>query len=69
MSDHRGEPRRPEPTGTCWCGCGDATGEGAFFVPGHDGRAFSKLVRRYGGLAGVIEALGGVEAMGEEASP
>ena len=27
------------PTGKCWCGCGEETTRGAFFVPGHDKKA------------------------------
>jgi len=33
------------PTGECWCGCGQATGIGAFFVPGHDKVGESAIVK------------------------
>jgi hypothetical protein len=39
------------PVGECWCGCGERVGVGAFFVPGHDRRAESAVIRReYGGI-------------------
>jgi hypothetical protein len=31
--------RQPEPTGTCWYGCGEETRPGRFFLHGHDGIA------------------------------
>lgn len=33
------------PTGECWCGCGEPTGVGAFFVSGHDKRAEAAVVK------------------------
>ncbi|MER7914776.1 MULTISPECIES: hypothetical protein [unclassified Streptomyces] len=40
---------RPAPTGRCWCGCGLATGPGAYFRQGHDKIAEAAvLVTRYG---------------------
>jgi hypothetical protein len=33
------------PTGECWCGCGEETGLGAFFVSGHDKRAEAAVVK------------------------
>lgn len=33
------------PTGECWCGCGEETSVGAFFVSGHDKRAESAIVK------------------------
>jgi hypothetical protein len=33
------------PTGECWCGCGEETSRGAFFVSGHDKRAESAVVK------------------------
>jgi hypothetical protein len=33
------------PTGECWCGCGEETAVGAFFVSGHDKRAESAIVK------------------------
>jgi hypothetical protein len=45
------EPRRRwmvidvKPVGECWCGCGDETSRGAFFVSGHDKRGESAVVK------------------------
>jgi hypothetical protein len=40
------------PTGECWCGCGADTGQGYFFMPGHDKRAESAVILvEYGGVA------------------
>lgn len=33
------------PTGQCWCGCGEATSIGAFFLSGHDRRAEAAVVK------------------------
>lgn len=33
------------PTGTCWCGCDEPVGRGAFFVSGHDKRAEAAVVK------------------------
>jgi hypothetical protein len=33
------------PTGECWCGCGEETSIGAFFVSGHDKRAEAAVVK------------------------
>jgi hypothetical protein len=42
--------KAPEPTGLCWCRCGEATSEGRFFRPGHDRRAFEHVLKaKYGG--------------------
>ncbi|MEU2878328.1 hypothetical protein ACWEL8_01760 [Streptomyces sp. NPDC004690] len=42
-------PRLPGPTGRCWCGCGQETGAGAYFRPGHDKTAEAAvLATRYG---------------------
>lgn len=32
------------PTGTCWCGCGEQVGLGAFFARGHDKVAEAALL-------------------------
>jgi hypothetical protein len=38
------------PTGTCWCGCGEEVGLGAFFARGHDKVAEAALLAtRYDG--------------------
>jgi hypothetical protein len=38
-----------QPTGECWCGCGQRTSRGAFFLSGHDKRAEAAVVKvRYG---------------------
>ena len=49
-----------EPTGKCWCGCGDDC-ERAFFVPGHDQRALYAALDRlgygeHGAIARFLEA-------------
>lgn len=44
--------KRVLPTGECWDGCGTDVPRGAFFVPGHDRRADSMLIKmKYGGVA------------------
>jgi hypothetical protein len=49
MSSSRGLPRLI-PTGTCWCGCGEEAGIGAFFARGHDKIAEAALLAtEYGG--------------------
>jgi hypothetical protein len=45
-----------DPTGFCWCGCGEKTPDGSYFVPGHDKRAESEVIKRiYGSVAGMVE--------------
>jgi hypothetical protein len=34
---------RPQPTGTCYCGCGSEVGPGAYFRTGHDKKAEGDL--------------------------
>lgn len=34
-----------EPTGTCWCGCGQPTKPGRFFVQTHDRTAESAVIK------------------------
>ena len=52
------------PTGKCWCGCGEQTKPGKFFVQTHDGKAYGYLrklhIGRYGndGLANILLAMG-----------
>lgn len=42
-------PAQPAPTGSCWCGCGQTTGHGAYFRQGHDKIAEAAvLATRYG---------------------
>lgn len=39
-----------KPTGTCWCGCGAATAKNSFFIPGHDSKSESAILKlHYGG--------------------
>jgi len=56
-------PRKSEkrliPTGDCWCGCGEETGVGAFFAPGHDKRAEAAVVKTvYGSVPELLIAHG-----------
>lgn len=55
-----GTRRAIQPTGKCWCGCGEATDKPeAFFLPGHDRKAEASLVReQYGSVAGLLDAHG-----------
>ena len=47
------------PTGTCWCGCGEPTSRGAFFVPGHDKIAESAIVKvEYGSVPDLLDQHG-----------
>lgn len=51
--------KRLIPTGDCWCGCGEETGRGSFFKPGHDKTAESNLITmKYGSVAGFLRELG-----------
>ena len=34
---------KAQPVGRCWCGCGETTSEGRFFVQTHDGTALKYL--------------------------
>lgn len=39
-----------KPTGTCWCGCGQKTASGKFFVRTHDKTAtYALIASRFGG--------------------
>jgi hypothetical protein len=50
---------RQLPTGECWCGCGTATSIGAFFAPGHDKTAESRVISDfYGTVANFLWAHG-----------
>ena len=49
----------PSPTGECWCGCGGDTKPGRHFLPGHDRRAESKVIKvEYGGSVQFLVAHG-----------
>lgn len=51
--------RRLIPTGECWCGCGEETRRGSFFLPGHDKVAESAVVAiEYGGVAQLLDRHG-----------
>ena len=51
--------KQPSPTGFCWCGCGENTSPEKFFVPGHDRRAESRLIRlKWGGIPRFLEKHG-----------
>ena len=53
------ETKRLIPTGDCWCGCGEETKVGAFFVAGHDKRAEAAVVKTlYGSVPGLLVAHG-----------
>ena len=44
-------PNHVEPTGECWCGCGEETAAESFFLPGHDKTAESAVISvEYGGV-------------------
>jgi hypothetical protein len=48
-----------EPTGKCFCGCGKETSKQAYFVPTHDRRAESKVIKaEYGSIAAFVVAHG-----------
>lgn len=50
---------RPEPTGTCWCGCGNPVEEGAFFLPRHaPGAAQRAVVKHFGSVEVFLAMLG-----------
>jgi hypothetical protein len=47
------------PTGECWCGCEAEVPRGKFFVPGHDRKADTMVVKmEYGGVAEFLAAKG-----------
>lgn len=47
------------PTGRCFCGCGASTKPGRYFVPTHDRRAETKVIKqRYGSIAQFVVAHG-----------
>ena len=46
-------------TGRCYCGCGKQTKGRSFFVPGHDRKAETAVIKmEYGGVAEFIVAHG-----------
>jgi hypothetical protein len=48
------------PCGLCWCGCGTKlTNDRAYFVPTHDRKAESAIIRKYfGSIARFVAAFG-----------
>lgn len=59
MAEHltEGDLFDPEPVGLCYCGCGSAVGPSKYFVPSHDRKAESRVIReRYGSIAGFVAA-------------
>lgn len=47
------------PTGICWCGCGEETARGSFFLTGHDKVAEAAVVlAEYGGVAEFLASHG-----------
>lgn len=47
------------PTGECWCGCGEETSRGAFFISGHDKRAEAAVTKLcYGDVPHLLDAHG-----------
>jgi hypothetical protein len=53
------ESKRLIPTGECWCGCGEETQVGSFFVAGHDKRAEAAVVKTvYGSVPALLIAHG-----------
>lgn len=54
-----GTMARVTPNGKCWCGCGEATAEDKFFLPGHDRAAEAAIIRQqYGDVAQFVYAHG-----------
>lgn len=52
-------PQHPEiePTGMCFCGCGESTAQGRHFVTAHDRKAEAAIVREhYGSIAAFVAA-------------
>ena len=57
--------KQATPTGNCWCGCGESTKAGRFFLPGHDSKALGYLYDLHlrgpyinDGLANLLLSLG-----------
>ena len=49
----------PQPTGQCWCGCGEKTNPRRFFRSNHDRKAESAVIElEYGGIAQFLAAHG-----------
>jgi hypothetical protein len=47
---------RSNPSGLCWCGCGQEVGPGKYFVQAHDRWAGAFVIRqRYGNIAAFLE--------------
>ena len=46
---------KAQPTGLCWCGCGERKGVGKHFVIGHDRKAEVALVKvKYGSIVEML---------------
>jgi len=41
--------RTAQPTGYCWCGCGQRVGKDAYWIPGHDADAVEEIIKRHFG--------------------
>ncbi len=53
-----------EPTGTCFCGCGEPTADGRHFLTSHDRKAEAAVIREhYGSIAAFVAAHRGVPPM------
>lgn len=51
----------PEPTGSCWCGCGKVVDEGDFFLPRHaPGAAQRAVIKHFGSVESFLLMLGEV---------
>ncbi len=48
-----------KPEGVCWCGCGQATTLGKFWIPGDDSKALRAVIEReFGDTVDFLDALG-----------
>ena len=51
--------QRAQPSGECWCGCGERVPAGSFWVLSHDRKGEGMLVRlEYGSIADMLAAHG-----------
>lgn len=47
-----------KPEGVCWCGCGESTTLGKFWIPGHDAKALRAIIDRdFGDTVDFLDAL------------
>ena len=59
MAARKKATKRLLPTGECWCGCGEETPIGKFFIRGHDKTAESNVIRsEYGSVHDFVHAYG-----------